>query len=196
MKKLRKNLIAGLMVLALMVSMITTPAFAADTITLNPDMSGTGSLNIRGSVSEFLAYDITGPIDDMEFIIDSDRNFLTTEKTYVSDTPAPLNVYVDSVAPAVLTPEEVGDGYVTAPTLVADDAVVDWNNLSRAETKAKIALSLNGVNLSLNNQLIGELESGFEAPSELPLVLTANYGKAWDAACRVKYVATVRFEMK
>lgn len=160
----------------------------SDGITVNPDYTGTGHLYIRGYVEDFLAYDITGPVDGLDFMLDSEMRFITTEAYYISNTSAPIMVSIASV-----TKDS------NAPNLVEDSKFTDyeWNNLSRQQTKENILLKLNGVNIINSSAEIGLMRSGYSSPSELPLILSAKYGKAWGNSYELtfNYNLIIKFAM-
>ena len=108
--------------------------------------------------------------------------------------------------PLTIIPE-IGTPSLTS----ADDAYADWDNLTRAETKAKIAISVNGNNISTADSAspvalgdvasaYGEDEFGaFQAdPQTLDLEGSALYGKAWDNSedMLYKYDTVIEFAMK
>lgn len=138
---------ATTMAAVMAMSMMTT-GFASDA-TLQGDMTGQGDMEVVGTVKPITMIDVTLPLDGLQFTINADRTITWTEAQITSNSAAPLTVAMIEAGVAVLSPEEEGTYNVGgAPALAADDAYSDWDNLSRAETKAKIAISVNGENIS------------------------------------------------
>ena len=129
--------------------------------------------------------DVTVPLT-IEFIIESDRTFTGPDDiNIVSNCPSPLDVLLYGVNKS----EE-------APTLVAPTTYDDngWNNLSRADTRAKMALMLSDVSLTDTSATLGKINSAFISEQSLSLDLTAKYGKAWDNSEDHVFTYNVVFE--
>lgn len=201
---------ATTMAAVMAMSMMTT-GFATDA-TLQGDMTGQGDMEVVGTVKPITMIDVTLPLDGLQFTINADRTITWTEAQITSNSPAPLNISMIDASVAVLSPEEEGTYNVGgAPELAADDAYTDWDNLSRAETKAKIAISVNEQNISTADSSspvdLGEIasaygedgEGNFQAnPQTLALEGSALYGKAWDNSedALYKYDTVIEFAMK
>ena len=198
-------------ILALVASMSTT-AFAASDATLQGDMTGQGDMEVVGTVEPITMIDVTLPINGLQFTINADRTISWVDAEIKSNSPAPLTISMIDAGVAVLEGDEVGvynvDG---APALVADDAFADWDNLTKAQSKANIAISVNGSNISTAsdstpvalgdvNSAYGEDGSGNFQAVEQTLALTgsAKYGKAWDNSTNAlyKYDTVIEFAMK
>jgi hypothetical protein len=190
-----KKLMSIMMAIAMIFS-LTTVAFA-DEVTLQEDKTGQGNVDVIGTVEPITTLNVDVPLT-VNFTIKADRTIEWAEAKITSNCPAPLDVKVLSTAPATLTQDEINAGYVDAPALVADDAFADWDNLTKAQTRSNIAISINDMNLSIPDQIIGELASGFSAPTELSLVGSAFYGKAWPNTANqlFKYNMVLEFSMK
>lgn len=190
-----KKLLSIIMAIAMMFSMATV-AFA-DEVTLQEDKTGQGNIEVVGTVEPITTLNVDVPLT-VNFTIKADRTIEWAPAAVTSNCPAPLDVTMLSTTPAELTPEEIGLGYVDAPTLVADEAFADWDNLTKAQTRDNIAISINSMNLSVGSQIIGGLESGFSAPTTLDLVGSALYGKAWPNTVNqlFKYNMVLEFAMK
>ena len=163
---------------------------------LSPVVDGTvaGNMSIYGTVETIIMIDVTIPVTGLQFTINADRTIDWVDIEITSNSPSPLVVAVISAGEAVLTADETGiyniDG---APALVADDTFSDWNNLSKVETKANIAISVNGENICtassdtpveicLIESAYGEDAAGnYQAnPKTADVVGSALYGKGWD----------------
>lgn len=195
MKKIMKRVTTIVMVIAMVLSMATV-AFA-DEVTLQPDNTGQGNVDVVGTVEPITTLNVDVPLS-VNFTIKADRTIQWADAVITSNCPAPLDVTMLSANPATPTAEELALGYVNAPALVADNAFADWNNLTKAETRSNIAISINGMNLSVPNQAIGSLESGYSAPTQLNLTGSALYGKAWPNTVNqlFKYNMVLEFSMK
>lgn len=190
-----KKLLSMIMAIAIVFSM-STVAFAEEVV-LQGDKTGQGNVEVVGTVEPITTLNVDVPLN-VNFKIKADRNIEWASAAVTSNCPAPLDVKMLSTTPAVLTPEEIGLGYVDAPALVADNTFADWDNLTKAQTRNNIAISINSMNLSAGSQIIGELESGFSAPTTLNLVGSALYGKAWPNTANqlFKYNMVLEFAMK
>lgn len=170
-----------------------------------------GNMSIYGTVEPIIIIDITLPVNGLQFTINADRTISWIDTEVISNSPAPLNVSIIYADKATLAAEEVGvyniDG---APSLVEDNRFSDWNNLSRAESKANIAISVNGENISsastTNPIEIGNIlsaygedtDGNFQAnPQTLDINGSAFYGKAWDNSedLLFKYDTVLAFAM-
>ena len=171
-----QKLLVTLLALTMLMSSMTV-AFGAVTLG-EEEGKGEGNVDIIGTVEPITRLQVAVPLS-VNFVIKEDRTIEWAEAIITSNCPAPLDVTILNTEPAVLTPEEIENGFINAPTLVADDAFEDWDNLNRAQTKSNIAISINGFNLSAQNQLIGDLMSGFTEEQTLALEGSAFYGKAW-----------------
>lgn len=209
--KTMKKFGASALALAMCMSMGTT-AFAASDATLQDDMTGQGDMEVIGIVEPVTMIDVTLPINGLQFTINADRTISWVNGEITSNSPAPLDVTLISAGEAVLEDAEVGvynvDG---APTLVADDAFDDWNNLTKAQTKANIAISVNGGNISeasadspvdlgdIASAYGEDADGNFEAnPQTLDVEGSALYGKAWDNSenLQFKYDTVIEFAMQ
>ena len=129
--------------------------------------------------------DVTVPLT-IQFTIESDRTFTGPDSIEIkSNCPSPLDVNLYGVNK---------DG--SAPSLVAPDTHSDdeWNNLSRAETLASIALMLDNTSLSSTGSTLGRIDSAFQGEKALDLDLSAKYGKAWDNSEDLVFTYNVVFE--
>ncbi len=194
-----QKLLVTLLALTMLMSSMTV-AFGAVTLG-EEEGKGEGNVDIIGTVEPITRLQVAVPLS-VNFVIKEDRTIEWAEAEITSNCPAPLDVVILNTNAAALTQDEIDNGYVDAPNLVADDAFEDWDNLTRAQTKSNIAISMNGFNLSVENQLIGDLDSAFgaEVGSEptLSLVGSANYGKAWANTTNqyFKYNMILEFGMK
>ena len=204
-----KRLGAALMAVMAIASMTTT-AFAADT-TLQADGTAQGDMEIVGTIEALNMIDVTLPVNGLQFVIKADRTIDWVDAEIINNSAAPLNVTMISAGEAVLSTEEEAAGYNAegAPALVADDKFDDWNNLTKSQTKANIAISVNGENISdvANTPVsLGSLASAygedangdFEAvPQTLAVTGSALYGKAWDntSDMLLKYDTVLEFSM-
>lgn len=191
----------------------TTPGSGGSGTGLSPVVDGTvaGNMSIYGTVEPIIMIDVTIPVTGLQFTINADRTITWEDIEITSNSPSPLVVAVISAGEAVLTADETGiyniDG---APALVADDTFSDWNNLSKVETKANIAISVNGENIStassdtpveicLIESAYGEDAAGnYQAnPKTADVVGSALYGKGWDNAgdLMFKYDTILEFSM-
>ena len=206
LKRFGASTLAAVMAMSMMGT-----AFAADA-TLQDDMTGQGNMEVVGTVKPITMIDVTLPVNGMQFTINADRTITWVDAQITSNSPAPLEITMIDAGVAVLEPDEEGTYNVGgAPELAADDAYADWDNLTRAETKAKIAISVNGNNISTADSAspvalgdvasaYGEDEFGaFQAdPQTLDLEGSALYGKAWDNSedMLYKYDTVIEFGMK
>lgn len=205
-----KKILSTALAVAMCMSLATT-AFATDA-TLQDDMTGQGNLEVVGTVEPVTMIDVTLPINGLQFTINADRTITWVDAEITSNSPAPLTISMLQAKVATLTTEEQSTYNVGgAPSLVADDAFEDWNNLTKAQSKANIAISVNGSNISTATSdapvSLGDVESAygeaadgsFEAnPQTLALTGSALYGKAWDntANMQYKYDTIIEFAMK
>lgn len=206
MKKFLSMALASVMCMSL-----ATTAFATD-LTLQDDMSGQGDMAIYGTVEPVQMIDVTLPVNGLQFTINADRTISWVDTEILSNSPAPLVVNMIEAGEATLTGDEVGVYNVGgAPALVADNFHSDWNNLTRAQSKASIAISVNGNNISTASTdtpvAMGEIASAygedadgnFQANTQtLDVTGSALYGKAWDNTedLLYKYDTVLEFSMK
>ena len=144
-----------------------------------------GNMSIYGTVQPITMIDVTVPLT-IQFTIESDRTFTGPDSIKIkSNCPSPLDVNLYGVNK---------DG--SAPSLVAPDTHSDneWNNLSRAETLASIALMLDNTSLSSTGSTLGRIDSAFQGEKALDLDLSAKYGKAWDNSEDLVFTYNVVFE--
>ena len=144
-----------------------------------------GNMSIYGTVQPITMIDVTVPLT-IQFTIESDRTFTGPDSIEIkSNCPSPLDVNLYGVNK---------DG--SAPSLVAPDTHSDdeWNNLSRAETLASIALMLDNTSLSSTGSTLGRIDSAFQGEKALDLDLSAKYGKAWDNSEDLVFTYNVVFE--
>jgi len=145
---MKKRLVALLM-MGLMVVNSSFTVFASDIAVT--DGKGQGDTTVTGTVSAITTMDVTVPVGGINFGIDSDGNITSQGVVIESNTAAPLSINVLSVEAL-----EAGDATnglsattVKAPELVdiSTYTASQWNNLTKAETAAKIALSLKQVDV-------------------------------------------------
>ena len=144
-----------------------------------------GNMSIYGTVQPITMIDVTVPLT-IQFTIESDRTFTGPDSIEIkSNCPSPLDVNLYGV--------NKDDG---APSLVAPDTHSDdeWNNLSRSETLASIALMLDNTSLSSTGSTLGRIDSAFQSEKALDLDLSAKYGKAWDNSEDLVFTYNVVFE--
>ena len=144
-----------------------------------------GNMSIYGTVQPITMIDVTVPLT-IQFTIESDRTFTGPDSIEIkSNCPSPLDVNLYGV--------NKDDG---APSLVAPDTHSDdeWNNLSRAETLASMALILDNTSLSSTGSTLGRIDSAFQSEKALDLDLSAKYGKAWDNSEDLVFTYNVVFE--
>ena len=144
-----------------------------------------GNMSIYGTVQPITMIDVTVPLT-IQFIIESDRTFTGPDSIEIkSNCPSPLDVNLYGV--------NKDDG---APSLVAPDTHSDdeWNNLSRAETLASMALILDNTSLSSTGSTLGRIDSAFQSEKALDIDLSAKYGKAWDNSEDLVFTYNVVFE--
>ena len=205
-----KKFLAIVMTL-IMTMALSAVAYATD-VSLQGDMTGQGNLEIYGNVEPIQMIDVTLPVNGLQFTINADRTITWVDSEITSNSPAPLVVSLIAAGEASLSGDEVGTYNVSgAPALVADDAFADWNNLTKAQSKTNIAISVNGTNISTasgsNPIAVGEIASAycedgagnFQAnPQTLALEGSALYGKAWDndAVLKFKYDTVLEFAIK
>ncbi|AEE97579.1 hypothetical protein [Mahella australiensis] len=160
------------------ITLIVIMVMGFSSVVLAEGVTQTSDVSIIGTVESVNDIDVDVPVS-LNFTIKEDRSIEWASAEIVSRASQPLTVTMVSTQPAVLTPEEIAAGYVQAPALVADNAFTDWDNLTVEQTKSNIAISINGKNLSVPNQVLGTLDAGTPEASTLPLVGSALYGKAW-----------------
>lgn len=210
MKAFKKFMSAAL-ALTLALSMATV-GFATSDATLQDDMTGQGNLDIYGKVEPISMIDVTLPVNGLRFVIKADRTIEWTNDSITSRCPAPLDINMINAGEATLKDTEVGQYNVGgAPALSTDDTYSDWDNLTRAQTKAKIAISVNEKNISTATAdtpvALGQIASAFGVddtgayqanPQTLALEGSALYGKAWDntADLLFKYDTIIEFAMQ
>lgn len=165
----------------------TTPGEDEEQDPTTPSNPGetSGNMSIYGTVQPITMIDVTVPLT-IQFTIESDRTFTGPDSIKIkSNCPSPLDVNLYGVNK---------DG--SAPSLVAPDTHSDdeWNNLSRAETLASIALMLDNTSLSSTGSTLGRIDSAFQGEKALDLDLSAKYGKAWDNSEDLVFTYNVVFE--
>lgn len=144
-----------------------------------------GNMSIYGTVQPITMIDVTVPLT-IQFTIESDRTFTGPDSIEIkSNCPSPLDVNLYGV-----------NKDDSAPSLVAPDTHSDdeWNNLSRSETLASIALMLDNTSLSSTGSTLGRIDSAFQSEKALDLDLSAKYGKAWDNSEDLVFTYNVVFE--
>lgn len=148
------------------------------------DGKGNQDVIIQGIVEPINTLDVDVPLN-LQFIIDENRDIHYTKNAKViSRSPAPLTVSSKSVT--------LPQG---APKLVADDAFSDWNNLTIAQTRANIAISINGKNLSTAGIKLGDISSGYGTEASLPLNLSVLYGKQWNNTSQLIFDYSMNLEL-
>lgn len=118
------------------------------------DGAGTDTTTMNGTVSTITSIDVTVPIGGINFIIDEDGILQAQGIVIESNTAVPLSVNMVSVSPLGAGDETDGleatthnaPALVTANTYTADE----WNNLTKDETEAQIAISLKQVDILAN----------------------------------------------
>lgn len=206
-----KRLITAALALVMAMS-LTAVGFATSDAVLQDDMTGQGNLDIYGTVEPISKIDVTVPVDGLRFTIKADRTIAWQDGEIISRCPAPLSISMINSGEATLTGDEVGQYNIGgAPALAADDAYADWDNLTRAQTKAKIAISVNEENISTATAdtpvALGDIASAFGIddtgayqanPQTLAIKGSALYGKAWDntADLLFKYDTVIEFAMQ
>lgn len=150
------------------------------------DGTSTGNMPIYGLVEPINIIDITLPVN-MTFTIHSDRTFSAPEAEILSNCPSPLNITVIGVNKSDNAPE------IVDPDTYTDS---EWNNLTRAQSLAKIGLMLNGESLAVTGEQIGSLKSAFEGEESEDLSLSAKYGKAWDNTEDISFSYNIVFEFE
>lgn len=145
---------------------------------------GEGNMPIYGKIESLQMIDVTLPIQ-MTFTINTERLFHAPDAEIVSNFAAPLEITIIDVNKSE-----------NAPTLVAPDTYTDeeWNNLGVSNTQSKLALLVNGYDISTNGNKIGELRSAFVDTQTMNLSLTAKYGKAWNNTEDVNFTYNLVFE--
>lgn len=145
---------------------------------------GEGNMPIYGKIESLQMIDVTLPIQ-MTFTIDTERLFHAPDAEIVSNFAAPLEITIIDVNKSE-----------NAPTLVAPDTYTDeeWNNLGVSNTQSKLALLVNGYDISTNGNKIGELRSAFVDTQTMNLSLTAKYGKAWNNTEDINFTYNLVFE--
>lgn len=149
---MKRTIATAALAMAMLVTS-TVPAFA-DEIAIS-DGTGTGETTITGTISPITSMDVTVPIGGINFAIDTEGNIQSQGIVIASDTAVPLNINVLSVEALGAGDETEGLAATTtaAPTLVKADTYTaeEWNNLTKAETAASIALSLKQVDAILSD---------------------------------------------
>ncbi|GEM_PF-4312067 len=145
---------------------------------------GTQDVIIQGIVEPINTLDVDIPIK-LQFVIDENRDITYTQGAkVVSRSPAPLVVSCKSVT--------VPNG---APGLVANNAFANWDNLTIAQTRNNIAISINSANLSVSDVVLGNLDSGYSAPAQLPIRLSVLYGKQWNNSKQLVFDYAMNMEL-
>lgn len=148
------------------------------------DGKGNQDVIIQGIVEPINTLDVDVPLN-LQFIIDENRDIHYTKNAkIISRSPAPLMAFSKSVT--------LPQG---APKLVADDAFADWNNLTIAQTRANIAISINGKNLSTAGIKLGDIASGYGTEANLPLNLSVLYGKQWNNTSQLIFDYSMNLEL-
>ena len=219
---MKRTIATAALAMAMLVTS-TVPAFA-DEITIS-DGTGTGETTITGTISPITSMDVTVPIGGINFAIDTEGNIQSQGIVIASDTAVPLNINVLSVEALGAGDETEGLAATTtaAPSLVKADTytVEEWNNLTKAETAASIALSLKQVDATAlteattdagkvttpvqlgdidSSSALAHLESGYGETAYCGVNLETdtqytNYGKAWINADEItfRYLTTLEF---
>ena len=147
---MKRNLVAGLLAMMMVLSAVPT-SVRAEEITLT-DGKGTGQSTISASVSPITTVDVTVPVGGLSFAIDSEGQITSQGIVIESNTAVPLNVNVLSVESldAGDTTDGLTETTVKAPELVDVDTYTadEWNNMTRAQTAAEIALSIKQVDVN------------------------------------------------
>lgn len=125
------------------------------------DGAGTGTTTMNGKVSTITQIDVTVPIGGINFIIDEDGQIHAQGIVIESNTAIPLSVNMVSVSPLAAGDETDGLGATThkAPELVLANKYTadEWNNLTKAQTEAEIAISLKQVDITPEGEAGAEL---------------------------------------
>lgn len=125
------------------------------------DGAGTGTTTMNGTVSTITSIDVVVPIGGINFVIDEDGQLQTQGIVIESNTAVPLSVNMVSV-----TPLEAGDSTEglaatshKAPALVLANKYTadEWNNLTKVQTEAEIAISLKQVDVTPEGEAGTEL---------------------------------------
>lgn len=165
---IKRTLATGALAMAMLLTS-TVPAYA-DEITIT-DGTGTGETTITGTISPITSMDVTVPIGGINFAIDTEGNIQSQGIVIASDTAVPLNINVLSVQALDAGDETEGLAATTtaAPSIVTADTYTadEWNNLSKADTAAYIALSLKQV-----DAVLGDDGVTYEVGTELTDVTT------------------------
>ncbi|MBR4981959.1 MAG: hypothetical protein IKY94_05315 [Lachnospiraceae bacterium] len=155
---IQKLLMTGLLTGA--VIMNSTVPVLADAINVS-DGAGQGSTTMSGTVSTVTSIDVTVPIGGINFQIDEDGLLQAQGIVIESNTAVPLTVNMISVESLEAGDSTDGLAATThkAPTLVKADTYTadEWNNLSKAETEAQIAISLKQVDVTAEGEAGTEL---------------------------------------
>lgn len=144
---MKRKLLAALITGLMLTSSVT--AYASD-VTMT-DGTGQGNTTVTGTISAVTTMDITIPVGGINFAIDSDGNITSQGIVIQSNTAVPISVEVLSAE--ALEAGDTSKG-LTATTTNAPELVPvntytaeQWNNLTRAETLEKIALSIKQVDV-------------------------------------------------
>ena len=119
--------------------------------TFATDSGNSEGVTVTGTISAITSVDVTVPIGGINFGIDEAGNISAQGIVIESNTPAPLSVNIIGVE--ALEAGDETDGLIattaTAPTLVPVNtySIEEWNNLSKNDTHAQIALSLKQVDV-------------------------------------------------
>lgn len=177
-KKVKQLGVSVLTAATLMASLGTVPALAA---------TNEQTIGIKGTVSAISTLDITVPVQPLEFTINNDGLFSSDAKQIENHTSIPVYAYMTEVYGAS------GD----YPALVGANTYGDWSGLDHDATIARMALQMNGKELSTiyktdsatksdtgNYIALGSIEKD---TGVLGMQLTGNSGKAWNNATDVVF---------
>lgn len=177
-KKAKQLGVSVLTAATLMASLGTVPALAA---------TNEQTIGIKGTVSAISTLDITVPVQPLEFTINNDGVFSSDAKQIENHTAVPVYAYMTEVYGA-------SGNY---PALVNANAYGDWSGLDHDATIARMALQMNGNDLSSiyktdsatksdtgNYIALGSIDKD---TGVLGMQLTGNSGKAWNNATDIVF---------
>lgn len=177
-KKASKLGVSVLTAATLMASLGTVPAMAA---------TNEQTIGIKGTVSAISTLDVTVPVQPLEFTISNEGAFSSEAKSITNHTAVPVYAYLTEVYGSS------GD----YPALVSGDAYGDWSGLDHDATIARMALQINGNELSTIYKTDSSIKSDTSAyialgsidadTGTLGMQLTGNSGKAWNNATDVEF---------
>lgn len=177
-KKASKLGVSVLTAATLMASLRTVPAMAA---------TNEQTIGIKGTVSAISTLDVTVPVQPLEFTINNEGTFSSEAKSITNHTAVPVYAYLTEVYGSS------GD----YPALVSANAYGDWSGLDHDATIARMALQINGNELSTIYKTDSSTKSDTSAyialgsidadTGTLGMQLTGNSGKAWNNATDVEF---------